>query len=101
MDAYHKENKIGLSVTAQNLSRLSRKITGGAANVLEEPENDEIIIFDLPAKTIDTFWEVEKEVIHSKKKREALVSILQVFRCSCFSTAIEIRESELKASQRK
>ena len=74
MDAYHKENKIGLSVTAQNLSRLSRKITGGAANVLVEPENDEIIIFDLPAKTIDTFWEVEKEVIHSKKKRDALVS---------------------------
>ena len=41
---------------------------------MEDAEIDEVILFDLPAKTIDTFWEVEKEVIHSKKKRDALVS---------------------------
>ena len=74
LDAYHKDTKIGLSTTAQHLSRLSKKI---GINVLETMDDEEIILFDLPVRTMELFWQLETELEEDKKK-DALVSVLTV-----------------------
>ena len=74
LDAYHKDTRIGLSTTAQHLSRLSKKI---GINVLETMDDEEIILFDLPVRTMELFWQLETELEEDKKK-DALVSVLTV-----------------------
>ena len=74
-DAYHKDTKIGLSTTAQHLSRLIKKIM---INVLETLDDEEIILFDLPVRTLELLWQLEMELKESKKKKDALVIVLTV-----------------------
>ena len=74
LDAYHKDTKIGLSTTTHHLSTLSKKI---GMNVLETMDDEEIILFDLPVRTMELFWQLETELEEDKKK-DALVSVLTV-----------------------
>ena len=72
IDVYHKETKSGFSVTARYLSRMNKKL---GVNMLEDDDVDEILVFDLPVKSADAFWQLDRELLESKKKRENMVSI--------------------------
>ena len=72
IDGYHKETKSSFSVTARYLSRMNKKL---GINMLEDDDVDEVLVFDLPVNAAETFWQLDRELQESKKKRENLVSI--------------------------
>ena len=86
IDGYHKETKSGFSVTARYLSRMNKKL---GINMLEDDDVDEILVFDLPVNAAETFWQLDRELQESKKKRENLVSI-----CVCRIVVLKLQLSK-------